>query len=227
MNSAASSSTDRPGQRSPEPGRVADKVPPRALLPFFRQFGGPEGLLGRLALRSMAKRNLPVNEWVATVAAVGTDDCVLDVGCGPGVGLGIVAGRAASVAGVDVTPLAVATARTRNPDAVVECAPADALPFPDGAFTVVVSVNSMGFWPDPEAGVREIHRVLDTGGRIVVALRMKVDGVKRTDRRAYGSTPDQIALVERLFAQVGFTDVRSHESEPGGELTTAVVGIRS
>ena len=226
MSSAASSSTDRPGQPSSESGRVANKVPPRLLLPFFRQFGGPKGWLGRVALRSMAKANRAVNAWVADVAAVGPGDRVLDVGCGPGVGLAIAASRAASAAGVDVSPLAVATARTRNPDAVVECARVDALPFPDRAFTVVMSVNSIGFWPDPEAGVREIHRVLDTGGRIALALRMKVDGVKSTDRRAYGSTPDQIALVERLLAQVGFTGVRLHQSEVGGELTTAVVGTR-
>lgn len=207
--------------------KVADKTPPRWLLPLFRQFGKPEGRLGRLALRMMERGNQEVNAWALELLAVGPSDRFLDVGCGPGVAVQLALGRDASAAGVDVSELAVAAARRRNPAARVEVAAADALPFDAGAFTTVLSVNSMGFWPDPEAGVREIRRVLAPGGRLAIALRMKVEGVRSTDRRAYGSTPDQIVKVENLLRHVGFGAVVTHEAEPGGELTTVVTATGS
>lgn len=208
------------------PGPVAHKTPPRWLLPFSRQFGCPEGLLGRVALKSMAKANRAVNTWVLDLLDVDAQTDVLDVGCGPGVAVELASQRAGTAAGVDVSDAAVKAARARNPDSEIECAPADALPFADGAFTAVMSVNSMGFWPDPEAGVREIHRVLAAGGRVALALRMKAEDAKATDRRAYGSTTEQIEKVANLLRHVGFSEVTEHRGEHGGEARTTVVGTR-
>jgi ubiquinone/menaquinone biosynthesis C-methylase UbiE len=43
------------------------------------------------------------------------------------------------------------------------------LPFPDGSFDAVFSSGSIKHWPDPVAGLRELHRVLAPGGRAYVA----------------------------------------------------------
>lgn len=220
--SSATSSPSEPGS-----GRVAEKTPPRWLLPFFRQFGHPKGFLGHIATKAMARGNRDVNTWVLDVLDVTAHDAVLDVGCGPGVALQIATERGATAAGVDVSEVAVGQARRRNPGGRVEVASVDDLPFSHGEFTRAMSVNSMGFWPDPEAGVREICRVLAPSGRLAIALRMKIDEAKPTDRRAYGSTPDQIAKVENLLRHVGFVDVARHEAKPAGEATTVVIGTKA
>jgi SAM-dependent methyltransferase len=44
------------------------------------------------------------------------------------------------------------------------------LPFPDGAFSVVTLVRVFGFLSDPEAGLREIHRVLRPRGALVLSF---------------------------------------------------------
>ena len=50
-----------------------------------------------------------------------------------------------------------------------EVADVGALPFPDAHFDAVLSSGSIKHWPDPAAGLREMHRVLAPGGRAYVA----------------------------------------------------------
>ncbi len=49
-------------------------------------------------------------------------------------------------------------------------ASADALPFPDGSFNVVVSTVSMHHWGADEAALREIYRVLEPKGAFLLSV---------------------------------------------------------
>ena len=42
------------------------------------------------------------------------------------------------------------------------------LPFPDNHFDAMVSSGSIKHWPDPVAGLREMHRVLVPAGRAII-----------------------------------------------------------
>jgi SAM-dependent methyltransferase len=44
------------------------------------------------------------------------------------------------------------------------------LPFDDAAFDAVVSTEAFHWFPDPGAALAEFHRVLEPGGRLLVAL---------------------------------------------------------
>src|SRR3954452_19416185 len=83
---------------------------------FFKQFGRPKGRLGRIAGISMALRNGEANRWALDLAAVAPADRVLDLGCGPGVGIAEAAARATEgfVAGVDPSPAVVRPAARRE-----------------------------------------------------------------------------------------------------------------
>lgn len=104
-------------------------------------------------------------------AGVKPGDKVLDVGCGTGV-FAITAARAgATVTGLDLTPELLAMAKDEAATAGVEGivwqeGDAEAMPFVDGSFDVVVSNFGHMFTPDPAAAARELVRVAKPGGRI-------------------------------------------------------------
>ncbi len=100
---------------------------------------------------------------------------VLDLGCGTGAllpRLGTWDGGVARYTGVDLSAemLRVAAGKAAPvafPAGFV-AAPADALPFGDAAFDTVVSASSLHFWPEPEAALVEVRRVLRPGGRLLL-----------------------------------------------------------
>jgi ubiquinone/menaquinone biosynthesis C-methylase UbiE len=102
---------------------------------------------------------------------------VLDVACGTG----IVARQAAPLVGadgqvvaLDMDPamLAVARALPAPSGATISWQEGNAmaLPFPDGAFDVVLCQHGLQFVPDRAGAVREMHRVLTPGGRALVIV---------------------------------------------------------
>jgi ubiquinone/menaquinone biosynthesis C-methylase UbiE len=44
------------------------------------------------------------------------------------------------------------------------------MPFEDDAFDLTVAINSMQVWPDVDAGLRALRRVLRPGGRVALAF---------------------------------------------------------
>ena len=97
----------------------------------------------------------------ADAAGLRAGDRALDVGCGPGALLGELARRlgADRVAGVEPWEPFAALAREAVPGADVRAGGAERLPFPDGAFDVVMSQLVVNFMADAEAGVAEMRRV--------------------------------------------------------------------
>ena len=98
---------------------------------------------------------------------------MLDVACGAGQ-ISIPAARAgAKVTGVDIAANLIEQARARalteNLDVQFEEGDAEALPYDDGAFDLVVSLIGAIFAPRPERVSEELLRVCRSGGRIVMA----------------------------------------------------------
>jgi arsenite methyltransferase len=101
-------------------------------------------------------------------------EAVLDLGCGAGFDALIAAqivGPAGRVAGVDLSRemLAVAEAARAQADIPrVEFreAAVEALPFPEASFDVALSNGVLNLIPDKPAALREIFRVLRSGGRL-------------------------------------------------------------
>lgn len=98
---------------------------------------------------------------------------VLDVACGSG-NVAIPAARAgATVTGLDIAPNLLEQARERareeGLDIVFEEGDAEALPYPDGAFDLVLSMFGAMFAPRPEVTASELLRVCRSGGRVAMA----------------------------------------------------------
>jgi len=96
----------------------------------------------------------------------------LDVGCGTGnmlVEFSVRLPTAVHV-GVDASQGMAVFARNRlEGRAQVVRGGAERLPFPDGAFDLIVSTLSLHHWSDPQRGLTEIARVLTADGVFVLA----------------------------------------------------------
>lgn len=95
-------------------------------------------------------------------------DRVLDVGCGRGVLLGPMADRGLAAHGVEMSEEATRGADPRVEIRVAPCL-ADAR-YPAGFFRQVVIWHVLEHLPDPRETLVEVHRVLEAGGEVVVAV---------------------------------------------------------
>ncbi len=104
---------------------------------------------------------------------------ILDVGCGTGVFAALIREKLpeATVWGVDLVADMLAGGAARWRSLAGRGAPIQAdgerLPFPFGVFDVVTCSNSFHHYPHQEQAVAEMHRVLKTGGRLIL-----VDGYR-------------------------------------------------
>ena len=119
-------------------------------------------------------------EWVEPVlnaAKVGPEQTVLDVACGTGVlvrGALERVGEKGKVVGIDPNVGMLSVAEKLEPDVEWKNGTAEALPVEDNIFDAVVSQFGMMFFVDRKGAVREMLRVLKPGGRITVAVWMRL-----------------------------------------------------
>jgi len=94
----------------------------------------------------------------------------LDAGCGDGRYLRALDGALPErVAGTDIAERILETARQAAPRAELVQANLEALPFPDGSFDLVLCSQVIEHVLDARAGVRQLARVLEPGGTLVIS----------------------------------------------------------
>jgi ubiquinone/menaquinone biosynthesis C-methylase UbiE len=114
---------------------------------------------------SVAELIWEVGERIVRRVGIGPGERVLDVACGTGNAAIRAAEAGGRVVGLDATPELLERARALSGDVDWVEGDAEALPFADDEFDVVLSTFGCMFAPRHEAAAGEIARVLRPGGR--------------------------------------------------------------
>ncbi len=194
-------------------------------------FGDPKGLTGALALIAMALKNGGQNKAAIDALDLRPGESVLEIGCGPGMGLRRAlrrVGRGGFVAGVDRSPSAahftahaVHRAFFRGQAVAMRAEAAD-LPFRAALFDKAFAVNSFQFWPDPARALREIERVLAPGGRLVITQRASNPDRPANFAGAAGGV-ERMGQATILLKQLGWRIIDERCVKDGARLMAASV----
>ncbi len=148
------------------------------------------------------KLNLPA--LLALLPAAGTR--TLDVGCGEGRLGRILAKAGHRLSGIDSSPtLAAATEQSGAYEEIV-CGDAAALPWPANHFDLAIAFMSLQDMPRPATVIREVARVLEPSGLLLVAI---VHPLNRSDAALaeYFNRRRFVDVVERRGREMTFVGI--------------------
>ena len=164
-------------------------------------------------------RQLPTYEAALDRTGLGPGWRVLDIGCGTGAFLRLVAERGGEPHGIDASGALIEFARGRLPDADLRIGEMEDLPWQWDTFDLVTGFNSFFFADDMVAALREAGRVAKPGAPIVIQVwgrheRCDLEAMKQIARpflppRPPDAPPDpdlsQPGALRELATQAGLT----------------------
>jgi ubiquinone/menaquinone biosynthesis C-methylase UbiE len=180
----------------------------------------PSGWLGRLVVWNMNSRHSKLTDWGLSYVSIKPRDTILDVGCGGGKTVSKLAGIAnqGRVYGLDYSDVSVAMARRRNAGWIdkgrveIREGTVSELPFANEMFEFVTAVETHFWWPDLTVGLREVLRVLKTGGTVVLVAEVYKGATTKTAKLVEQYAPKtgiKLLTVEGRVGPGNFTPSRS------------------
>ena len=194
----------------------------------LQQCRKPGWLPGRLIALTMNVSHRRLTSWALQQIEIGPELAILDIGCGGGGAIARLAALAprGRVHGIDYSAASVATARHTNRHLIQEgrvdiaLGSVSALPFATGSFDLITAIETHYYWPSLERDLREVRRVLRSGGTFMLVAETYRN--RRTDwlyrpamalLRATYLTPDEHRAI--LLA-AGFDRIRVSEHARNG-----------
>jgi len=171
-------------------------------------------------------QQIPTYEEALRHVDVKPGDLVLDVGCGVGSFLRLVAERGARVFGLDASEALIELARERLPEADLRVGDMEGMPYGDDTFDLVTGFNSFFFADDFVAALREAGRVAKRGAPVVIQVwgaheHNDLEAMKELVRPFFPPRPadapaepdySEPGALERLAEQAGLTPVRTFDT---------------
>lgn len=180
---------------------------------WTKNFGKPEGTLGKLILNSMNSGHTPISKWGLSQYEWKPDTAALDIGCGGGMNVKrmLELSPQGKAAGIDISDESVKKSKQINRESLGErCSirkgSADAIPFKDEKFDVVTAFETIYFWQNIPKCFQEVQRVLKPGGTFMVICEMSDPSTiwNRVVENITVYTPEQL---QTFFAEAGFQNI--------------------
>jgi ubiquinone/menaquinone biosynthesis C-methylase UbiE len=170
----------------------------------------PSGKLGGIFAIYMNFGNNYLNKLTVQALDIQPNDHILEVGFGGGVALYKILENihGGFVAGIDYSPDMVKRGKRKFQKSIASGkmtlveGNVTSMPFDDVSFDKVCTINTIYFWPDPTAGLKEILRVLKPGGRLVVGVGAK-DSMDKLRITRYGFSLYSEQELKDLLTQAG------------------------
>lgn len=166
-------------------------------------------------------RNM-LEQWVAPMLKPNAK--VLEVGCAAGDFSRALSEQGMNVWGVDLSSRMLASAQRIPGEVKFQHADATSLPFPDGAFDVVLAASLINVVDSPRAALAEMRRVCAEGG--VVSVLAPLQSFSNADAKRYIDAAHltglsgaafsawhclarkmEVEVLQRYFTDCGFTEI--------------------
>ncbi|MGG9971533.1 class I SAM-dependent methyltransferase [Ferruginibacter sp. SUN002] len=178
------------------------------------QLRKPTGDQGIAIAEFMNKGNRQMNLDALTILNAAEGDTILEVGMGNGLFVKEIVAKHPSIqyTGIDFSELMIAESKKINEEwirkeqASFVFSDVTALPFDDGAFNKIFTVNTIYFWDDTIKVLNELKRVLSSNGKLIISLRPKHQAIKYPFTK-YGFTLYAKEDIAGLLSTNGFTNI--------------------
>jgi len=183
---------------------------------ILSHFKKPEGFFGRIAGKFMEHGNLTINIKTLEQLNIQPDDDILEIGFASGKTIKNIfdLNMVNTISGLDISETMVHQAKIKFKDEIesgkvkIKLGAIEEIPFDDGSFSKIFTVNTLYFWSDPDKSINEVLKVLKPNGKFIVAYRSKkfIDNMKL---EKHGFTGYDAADLESLFNKSKFKHCES------------------
>ena len=142
---------------------------------FFKNLRKPEGVSGSIMLWIMSVGHSSNAKRGLNYLSIKPDDCILDLGCGSGTNIKrLLQTTNGNVYGIDYSALCVEKSKKNNEKAIAEkrCeikeSSVSEIPYDANMFDIVTAFETVYFWLDSKDSLKEILRVLKSGGTFFI-----------------------------------------------------------
>ena len=199
------------------------------------QLRQPRGEAGVQTGEWMNRGNVHMNVDTLDALHAAANDNILEIGMGNGVFVKDILQKDASIkyTGCDFSEVMIAEAKKinatwiNNGQAKFVFADVANMPFQDGSFNKIFTINTIYFWEDATVIFAELKRVLQENGTLIISLRPK-HLMENYPFTKYGFTLFTKAAIVQLLTTISFTIVQAIEKqEPDFELKGTITKMES
>lgn len=185
------------------------------------QLSKPDGASGIQVAEMMNATNFAMTKDCIDQIDLKNDDSLLEIGHGNCGHLNYLLGKASNLKyiGLEISSLMSEEAKKMNSQFLsqdIEFLLYDGmkLPFGDATFNTVFTVNTIYFWNEPQDFFKEIYRVLQKGGKLLITMADK-SFMEKLPFTKYVFNLYETTEVEKLAKKVGFkiTEIKENTDE--------------